>query len=122
MNSKLFVAMMSLSMTLIFSGVSFDADAKRMVKRSGPAARGAVRHVKPHPVRRRHVVRHHNHSVLKAVVVVSLTASAFRARNCRYTTIITNGVTYYSSCGTWYKRGYESGTVVYIETSTPSGY
>jgi hypothetical protein len=42
---------------------------------------------------------------------------------CTSTTIIASGSTTYYQCGTtWYSRGYQGGTVVYIVGGAPSGY
>jgi hypothetical protein len=37
-------------------------------------------------------------------------------------TVFVNGVTYYNCDSTWYSRGSEGGSVVYIITSAPAGY
>ena len=42
---------------------------------------------------------------------------------CAGTTVVVNGSTSYYQCGTtWYSRGYQSGTVVYISGGAPPGY
>ena len=42
---------------------------------------------------------------------------------CTSTTIISSGSTTYYQCGTtWYSRGYQGGTVVYVVSGAPSGY
>jgi hypothetical protein len=42
---------------------------------------------------------------------------------CTSTTVISSGSTTYYQCGTtWYSRGYQSGTVVYIVSDAPTGY
>lgn len=38
------------------------------------------------------------------------------------TTVVVNGSTYYHCSSTWYSRGYEGGSVVYVVTSAPAGY
>lgn len=38
---------------------------------------------------------------------------------CAASTVIANGVTYYNCDGTWYSRGYEGGSVVYIVSGPP---
>jgi hypothetical protein len=41
---------------------------------------------------------------------------------CAGTTVIVNGASYYQCGTTWYSRGYQSGTVVYIVGGPPPGY
>jgi hypothetical protein len=36
--------------------------------------------------------------------------------------VVANGVTYYQCGSTWYQRGYQSGTVVYIVGAPPPGF
>jgi hypothetical protein len=49
-------------------------------------------------------------------------ASAFNALTCTPTTVVVNGVTYYSCGGAWYTRGYQEGSVTYIVVNAPLGY
>jgi hypothetical protein len=71
---------------------------------------------------------YHHHDEFAAGVVVGATrAVAVRptyvgALPCSATTVIANGTTYYRCAGTWYYRGYESGSVVYIVTTAPPGF
>jgi hypothetical protein len=48
--------------------------------------------------------------------------SALTTLPCSSTAVIVNGTTYYQCNATWYRRGYESNTVVYIVTSPPPGH
>jgi hypothetical protein len=58
----------------------------------------------------------------KRRVGASLTIAAFRALTCRPTTIILNGISYYS-CGTgWYQKAYQGTRVVYVIVNPPPGY
>jgi len=41
---------------------------------------------------------------------------------CAGTEIIVNGVGYYQCGTTWYNRGYQSGSVVYMVSGPPPGY
>jgi hypothetical protein len=36
--------------------------------------------------------------------------------------VIVNGATYYQCGTTWYSRGYQSGTVVYVSGGPPPGF
>jgi len=38
---------------------------------------------------------------------------------CTTTAVVVNGATYYNCSGSWYNRGYSSGTVVYVVTAPP---
>ncbi|MEP5763537.1 MAG: hypothetical protein ABJ308_03055 [Halieaceae bacterium] len=51
-----------------------------------------------------------------------ITRAAFRSLSCTTTTVIANGVTYYSCGRTYYERVYQGGSVVYVVVSAPSGY
>jgi hypothetical protein len=58
------------------------------------------------------------------VVVVGTTTETVYVETlpCDYATVVVNGgVQYYRCDDTWYRRGYEGGTVVYIAGSPPPG-
>lgn len=54
--------------------------------------------------------------------VGAATVSALTTLPCSSTAVIVNRTTYYQCNATWYRRGYESNTVVYIVTSPPPGH
>lgn len=51
-----------------------------------------------------------------------LTVTAFRSLTCTPTTIIVNGVAYYSCDSVWYSRRYVGGSVTYVVVTAPAGY
>jgi hypothetical protein len=55
-------------------------------------------------------------------VGATLTAVTFRSLTCTSTVVVVNGVTYYSCGGTWYSRGYQTGSVTYIVVNAPPGH
>jgi uncharacterized membrane protein len=61
--------------------------------------------------------------VATGVAVASTTSvTTITALPCAGTAMIVNGVAYYQCGTTWYNRGYQGDTVVYIISSPPPGY
>lgn len=56
------------------------------------------------------------------VAVGASTVSVLTTLPCNAMAVTVNGVTYYQCGSTWYSRGYESNTVVYIVSNPPPGY
>jgi hypothetical protein len=74
-----------------------------------------------------HYHGHYDDEFAAGVVVGATAAAAVRptymvALPCAATTVIVNGTSYYRCGGTWYCRGYDAGTVVYIVTEAPPGF
>ena len=70
---------------------------------------------------------HHDYYYGGAAFATGVAVGAAASRNYVYsvpcnTTVIVGGTTYYHCSSTWYSRGYEGGSVVYIVTSAPGGY
>jgi hypothetical protein len=55
-------------------------------------------------------------------VGAALTVATFRALTCPPATVYVGSITYYHCGPTWYTRGYQGGSVVYIVATTPAGY
>ncbi len=51
-----------------------------------------------------------------------IAATTFRALTCQSTTIIVNGIAYYSCGGSWYTRQVSGTTVTYVVVTAPAGY
>ena len=102
------------------------------VSRAGPAGHGSVRHHNRHRERARRrgsvrrEVRSERHEYWedrrRYRIGATVTAAAFRALTCQPTTVIVNGIGYYSCGGGWYTRRVYSGTVTYVVVTAPAGY
>jgi hypothetical protein len=137
---RTFVALCALVLVAL---PAFEADARGRgggrggggranVSRAGPAGHGSVRHHNRHhyPARRRRAVAHEIHSERHEYwedrrrwrIGATLTAANYRALACQPTTVIVNGVAYYSCDDGWYTRRVYSGTVTYVVVTAPAGY
>ncbi len=102
------------------------------VSRSGPASHGSARHHNRHHdrARKRGAVRRENRSERREYwedrrrrrIGATLTVATFRALSCQPTTIIVDGVAFYSCGGGWYNRRVYSGAVTYVIVTAPAGY
>lgn len=58
-----------------------------------------------------------------AVVVGAAVGATYVATlPCSTTVVIVGGTSYYQCGSTWYSRGSQGGSVVYVVTSAPAGY
>ncbi len=103
------------------------------VSRSGPAGHGSARHHNRHHdrARTRGAVRRESRSERheywedrgrRRRIGAALTVASYRALSCRPTTVIVDGVAFYSCGGGWYTRRVYSGTVTYVVVTAPAGY
>jgi hypothetical protein len=51
-----------------------------------------------------------------------ITAASWNAMTCTRSSIIVDGVTYYSCGDAWYQPTYSGGSVTYIVVDAPAGY
>ena len=134
---RTFVALCTL---VLLALPALEADAQRRggggrqanVSRAGPASHGSVRHHNRHGggARRRGSVRREVRSERheywedrrRYAIGAALTVATFHALACQPTTVIVNGVAYYSCGSGWYTRRVYTGTVTYVVVTTPAGY
>ncbi len=124
---------------VLLSLTALEADARRggggrsaHVSRAGPAGHGSVRHHNRHREgarRRGHIgreVRSERHEYWedrrRYAIGATLAVATFQALACQPTTVIVNGVVYYSCGSGWYTRRVYTGTVTYVVVTTPAGY